>query len=345
MTQSSDPGVPPLPAAAGMSRSYWVPPGGASPGGTAPGTVPGGGSPSGGSGRGRVSPVRLIIVFVAVLAIALGMGALVVFAVQPAARLVPCADPAVECGQPPVTATLPPRSLASSEPLATPAPTIVRPSGTLVLPSAAAASTPRASATPAVATASPSATAAVATAAPSGPSVADLPLPRPASDAGPLRVGQLWTSSDLGYSLEYNGRVWTIADETATRLVLTAGNGAVLLSIEGFSASGASPKALLQQKVQSLGDLVLGLTEETDPARQLPGRPIVGHIQGFGMLMNGTVDTPQGPGANVDAVVLVATDSTISIRVTLVTDDDLRDPAFSVTDAILNSLEWPAAAQ
>ncbi len=336
MTQPPGAGTPPPPTTAGSSRSYWVPPGGASPGAA-------GVSPSGSSGRGRVSPVRLIVVFVAVLAVALGMGALVVFAVQPAARLVPCADPAVECGRPPVAATLPPRNLASNAPLATPAPTIVRPSGTLVIPSAAPSAAP---ASALASSPSPGAApTAAASAAPSSPPVADLPLPLPASDAGALRIGQVWTSRDLGFSLEYNGRVWTIEEETATSLVLTAGNGAVLMSIEGFPASAASPKALLQQKVAALGDTVLGLIEEADPARQLPGRPIVGHRQGFGVLMNGTVDTPQGPSANVDVVILAATDNTISIRVTLVADDDLRDPAFSVGDAILNSLEWPAAGQ
>ena len=319
------------------SRSYWVPPGGsASAGGPAA-------SPGGGSGHGRVSPVRLIVVFVVVLALGLGMGALVVLAVQPAARPAPCAKPSVECGQPPVTATLPPRSNASSAPLATPAPTIVRPSRTAVIPSAAPshAATPAPTSAPASSVAPTAAPTAAVSASPTAPPIAGLPQPLPATDAGALRIGEVWTSSELGFGLEYNGRVWAIERETATSLVLTAGNGAVLLSIEGFPASGASPRALLEEKVQALGDIVLGLTEETDPARQLPGRPIVGHRQGFATLMNGTVNTPQAPSANVDVVVLAATDSTISIRVTLVTDDDLRDPAFSVADAILNSIEWP----
>ena len=108
---------------------------------------------------------------------------------------------------------------------------------------------------------------------------------------------------------------------------------------------GASPKALVQQKVKSLGDVVLGLAEESDPSRQLPGKPIVGHRQGVGVVMNGTINTPQGPAANVDVVVLAATDNQITIRVTIVTDDDLRDAAFSVSDSILNSIQWPADAQ
>ena len=77
----------------------------------------------------------------------------------------------------------------------------------------------------------------------------------------------------------------------------------------------------------------------------MPGTPVVGHRQGFGTVMNGTLSTPQGPGANVDVVVLTATDSTISLRLTVLTTDDLRDPAFSVVDSINNSIQWPADTQ
>ena len=295
-----------------------------------------GGWQGGGTGRGRVSPARLTAVFLLVLVVSLAIGAAVILAVQPAARKPKCPDPAVPCGQPPVAPTLPTLAARSPAPAVTPAPTIVRPSGGLasqsVAPSTVPASTVPASTVP-------------APAAPSVPPLANLPKPQPASHAGPLRVHEVWSSNRLGFSLEYDSRVWEIQDDTATSLVLAAANGNVLVSIEGVEATAASPIALLQQKVNSLGDVILGLTEETDPARQLPGTPIVGHRQGLAVLMNGTINTPQGPAANVDVVVLAATDGRISLRVTLLAADDLRDPAFAVADSILNSIEWPAASQ
>jgi hypothetical protein len=295
-----------------------------------PGTQPG--FPDRGSGRGRVSPVRLVAVFVVVLVIALGVGAAVVLALQPAPKRADCPDPAVQCGRPPIAPTLPPAADAPGDPAATPVPAIVRPSGLPASPSGAPSG---------AATAGPTSGTSPATPA-SAPPIADLPQPVPAGDSAPLRTGATWTSRDLGFGLEYNDRVWEIQEETGSRLVLAAGNGAVLLSVEGFQASGASPKALIQQKIRTLGDAVLGLTEEADPSRQLPGRPIVGHRQGLGALMNGTLDSPQGPSTNVDVVILAATDSSISLRVTLLADDDLRDPAFAAADSILNSIEWPA---
>jgi hypothetical protein len=221
----------------------------------------------------------------------------------------------------------------------------VRPSGSLVISSARPSAAP--SVPPTAATSGSPEPSTPPSAAPSPPPtapIANLPQPRPASDAEPLRSGTVWTSSGLGFRLEYDDELWSVDDEGANRVALSAGRGAVSVLIEGFKAS-SSPKSLIQQKIRSLSDTVLGLTEETDPTRQLPGEPVVGHRQGFGTILNGTINTPQGPSANVDVVILAASDSQISIRVTILTDDDLREPAFSVADSILNSIEWPADAQ
>ena len=349
MTQpSSVPPPPPPPAYGGPppAASGYQPP--APP----PGYVPVrgyGGPPSG----GRVSPTRLIVVFVVVLAIGLAIGAAVVVALQPAAKKPDCPDPSVPCGAPPIAPTLPPIALSSPTPQRTPAATIVRPSGTLVIPSIQPSVGPTVAPTVAPSSttspsAPPSASPSESPTAPPTPSptppAAQLPQPIPASNAGPLRIGETWSSTGMGFELEYDSSLWQVEDESANALTLSAGNGAVLVSIEGFKVS-TSLKSLIQQKVNKLADVILGLTEESDPSRQLPGKPVVGHRQGFGTVMNGTINTPQGPGANVDVVILAATDNTISIRVTVVTVDDLREPAFSVADSILNSISWPADAQ
>jgi hypothetical protein len=289
-------------------------------------------------GHGRASPTRLIVVFVVVLAIGLALGAGVVLALQPGAKQPDCPNPAVPCGQPPVQPTLPPIAQATASPRTTPAPTIVRPSGSPVLPSVAPSVAPSTAPTPVPSTSGQPSTAPSPSA--SIPPVADLPQPRPPSDAEPLRNGAVFSSA-LGYSLEYDSDIWVVEQSKDSGIALSAGRGAVVVIVEGFPASD-SPKQLVRDKVESLSNSILGLTEETDPSRQLPGEPIVGHRQGEGVLMNGTIDQPQGPQANVDVVILAASDEQISIRVTVVASDDLRDAGFAVVDSILNSIQWPS---
>lgn len=344
------PPPPPPPPYGGPPPAYtppppaYVPPAYTPPAGYA--APAGAGQP----GRSHASPTRLITVFVAVLAIALALGAVLVVALQPAARKPDCPDPSLPCGAPPVVPTLQPIAGGSPVAAATPAPTIVRPVGSLVISSAApsvaptaAGTLPTSSATPSFGPSSPASRPPATT--PSAPPIADLPQPRPATNSAPLRVGFVWISSALGFQLEFDDKLWTIENEGPNGVVLSAGRGAVVIIIEGFNASSSSPKSLVQQKVKSLSDVIIGLTEETDPARQLPGTPVVGHRQGFGTVMNGTLNTPQGPGALVDVVILAASDSQISIRATVVTDDGLRDEAFSVADEVLNTIQWPADAQ
>ena len=344
MTQP--PNVPPPPPPPG----YGTPPGYAPP---APTYVPAGYQPPAGyavppgamqPAHGKVSPTRLILVFVIVLAIGLAVGAAVVLAVAPGPKKPDCPDPAVSCGQPPVAPTLPPIANASHPPI-TPAPTIVRPSGSLVVPSArpSVAPTPGiSSATPSGQPSAPATAAPPATAPPaSQPPIANLPQPQQATNADALHTGTVWTSSALGFRLEYDDTIWSVQKTTDSALELSAGQGSVLVVIEGFKAS-SSPKSLVAEKVRAIADQVLGLTEESDPSRQLPGQPVVGHRQGVGSVLNGTIDQPQGPQANVDVVVLAASDNQISIRLTLLTSDDLREAAFAVVDSINNSIEWPS---
>ena len=313
-------------------------------------------------GEGRASPVRLIVVFVAVLAVAVMIAGGVALALDPGPKKADCPVPSNPCGGPPAQPTLPPVANATPTRPATPAPTLVRPSGTLVVSSATPATprptgpaasaspqpTPAASSGP-VASGSPAPTVLATppppppspTPAPSGVPALNLPQPRPASAAAPLHSGRVWSSSELNFQLEYDDGLWLVQSEGSTSLVLSAGNGAVVVAIEGFSATG-SPAQLVQEKLRDLGDQILGLTEETDPTRQLPGVPSVGHHPGVAAVQTGTLNTPQGPGANVDVVVLAATDSTITLRVTVVAVDRVREPAFAVADSLINNILWPS---
>jgi hypothetical protein len=170
-----------------------------------------------------------------------------------------------------------------------------------------------------------------------------LPSPMPRSSAEPLRVGTVWTSTKFGFSLEYDDGLWTVEKEDAGGLILSAGNGALVVFVQGFEARTGPPKQLVQSGVNGLQDLVLGLTEENDPSRQLPGRPIVGYRPGVAALLNGTLNSPQGPTTDVALVVIASTDDTISIRTTVLVNQRVRDRGFQVADGVLNSITWPGS--
>ena len=71
----------------------------------------------------------------------------------------------------------------------------------------------------------------------------------------------------------------------------------------------------------------------------------MGHREGYGVLLTGTLNDPQGPTTPADVVIIAATDSQVSIRVTVVASDDIREPAFSVVDTLINAIEWPTEIQ
>ena len=313
--------------------------------------------PPPGRTSGKASQTRLVTVFVVVMVVVLAVGAALVLAASPGPTKPDCPDPSKPCAPRPVVPTLPPVAAATKAPVATPAPTIVKPSGSLSIPSGSLTPAPSVATSPAAtspAATSPAATspASSATVPPTAPPtiaptvaptsvVANLPRPQAPSNAGPLTIGQTWTSRTLGFQLEYDPG-WTVEDESDTSLVLSAGNGAVVIEISGFPAAKSSSKALVQSQIKALGDRVLGLAPETDPSRELPGQPIVGHRQGTGVILNGTLNSPQGPTDNVDVVILAAADPNVAIRFTVIAVDDVRERAFSVADTVNNSIVWPS---
>src|SRR5262249_15686525 len=146
--------------------------------------------------------------------------------------------------------------------------------------------------------------------------VIQLPQPQAPTNADALRVGKLWTSSKYNFRFEYDDQLWVVEDEADSGIVVSDGNGAVGVGIEGFEP-GSSAKSLIHSKRKSLGDFVLGLTDETDDARTPPGGAIIGHRQGESAVLNGTLNSPQGPGDSVDVVIMATSDGAVAIRVTV----------------------------
>ena len=164
-------------------------------------------------------------------------------------------------------------------------------------------------------------------------------------DAAPaLRLGETWESEDLGFSLDYDPEWWQVAGEgdRSLGLVIPAREGEVTFIIEGASAAEQSPESMLAAQVDALEELVLGLTPEDDTDRLLLGQPIVGYRDGVGGLYGGTLDSPQGPSMDVAVAVLAASDGEISLVVTVVSPEEIREPAFLMADSLLNTLRWPS---
>jgi hypothetical protein len=166
-------------------------------------------------------------------------------------------------------------------------------------------------------------------------------VPQAPSNADALRTGTVWTSSKYNYRLEYDDTLWTVEDQADGGVVLSAGNRAVVVWIEGFSPN-TSTKSLIDSKRNSLSNSVLGLTDETDDSFIPPGTPIIGHRPGDADILTGTLNSPQGPTDPVDVVIMAASDGNVALRVTVLAIDDVRDPAYAVSDQLINTIEWPS---
>ena len=146
-------------------------------------------------------------------------------------------------------------------------------------------------------------------------------------------------------SASYDDKVWTVEQQGATSAELSAGRGALVVLVEGFTSAKGQPTSLVQSGIASLKDVVLGLSEETDPSRLLPGTPAIGYRDGVATVLNGTLSGPQGPTEPVSVVVMAATDGQVSIRVSVLADDAARVQAFQVADSLLNAITWPGEVQ
>jgi hypothetical protein len=108
-------------------------------------------------------------------------------------------------------------------------------------------------------------------------------------------------------------------------------------------AGQATPKQLLERRIDDLRDDVLGLTEDTNPDAVLLG-PSVGYRRGVGGVFGGNVDTPQGPGDPLTVVVMAATDGKATVVMSLVASQTaVSIPAvMSAGDTVMNTFRFPS---
>src|SRR3954470_5766486 len=175
---------------------------------------------------------------------------------------------------------------------------------------------------------------------PTGPSGPSGPSGPPA--APPLVAGTKFVSP-AGYQLEFDSSLWGINDQSDTDVELQVLNDTVtvIVQISSQPAGQASPDQAVADKVDALGGDILGLAEDTKPASQIL-EPSVGYRSGVGAAFSGVTDTPQGPGSPVGVVVMAATDGDQTITFTLITDEQVKKAAFSVTDSLMNTFRFPS---
>jgi hypothetical protein len=274
---------------------------------------------------GPRNPLRLLFVFAVTLGVVLLLVGAAVAAISPHLPHALCPDPTKPCGPPVNGPTLPPFTVgASGAPTAAPSLPHPPPGGATPTPSA---STAAGSAVPSVKSAA-------------APLPQPLPKPIPASSAGPEVGGTVWTSSELGYSFQYDPDLWTIEQQDSSGVLMTAGNGNVALVITGALSQDASVDDALNGEVDRLSQNILGFTRQDDPSLLLPGSPHIGYVPGSGDQYVGTLNSPQGPTVAVDSAIVAATDQRITLLVSLTTVDQLRVPAYQAADSILNTVDW-----
>jgi hypothetical protein len=178
---------------------------------------------------------------------------------------------------------------------------------------------------------------------PTAPCSPDHPCGGPPSEPTQLQHLTFYRSSAFGYQLAYDPQLWTVERSDGQGITLSATSGAFVLRFDAEQASQGTPGALIDGRLGSLRNSILGMAADTDPRDAVLG-PAIGYRPGAAVVQNGTVDTAQGPSVPVAVVVMAATDGGITAAVTVVTDKGAKKQAYQASDAVINSFLWPGEA-
>lgn len=179
---------------------------------------------------------------------------------------------------------------------------------------------PQASLPPVVGAPSPGASAAPTavppTLAPGATATPFVPPPTPISNSPIVLSGEVWQSSTLNYSFEYDPDAWTLQSETDDSAVFNSVRFDAQLVIRATSA-GTSPAELIAQQLGAIDGVMVGRVKDTDDYDALLG-PSIGYVDGEGDVWSGTLlsedGTPVAPGG---VTVLAATDGRLTVAVTV----------------------------
>lgn len=271
------------------------------------------GDPSRGGAQSALTPARLLLVVGTVFGLIVIAGAIAVALLAPPPSPPDCPDPAQACGGPPIVA--PPVGRASPA------------------PGAPAATSP---------TETPGATA---------DAVVAPRLPDPNSP--PLRAGQLFSSAQWSYGVEYED-YWQLEEQAGGVVSLGLGFESVPATVnvrfDSASAAELSPSQMIERLEEGYRSRIQSLAESTaDEDRIL--RPTIGHIPAEGRTYRGTFGN-QGSIQPISLVIIAATDGRLTLAVTVVaTIPDSTFPdgtrvfrvAGYVVDPLLKRFHWQVA--
>jgi hypothetical protein len=114
-------------------------------------------------------------------------------------------------------------------------------------------------------------------------------LPPPTTSTSPvLRNGATWTDTTSGVQIDYDDTLWTLDSTTpAGLMLLTAGQGSIVLRIEVDSASEVDAPNLLSALEQFTAGIFTGVARDSSPANMLL-HPQIGYKDALGEYLVGT---------------------------------------------------------
>ena len=255
-----------------------------------PGYGPPGFGPPGGFGFGpppppapsRLSPAAIMSIFVGVMLSLAVVATIFILANQPAPPVPPC-EPGQVCAPQP---SLPPLAQVTPQPTAAPpssAPTAAPP--TLV---------PGQTPTPFVP-----------------------PTPTPVNDSPAIVSGEVWQSSSMAFSFEYDPDVFSLNNSADDQALFSAVSFDAQVFIHAVPAS-VSPAELIARELSTVDTFMIGRVADTDEYDALLG-PSIGYVRGEGAVYSGTLlgsdGTPVAPGG---VTVLASTDGRLTVAVLVV---------------------------
>jgi len=182
------------------------------------------------------------------------------------------------------------------------------------------------------------------------------PLPTPISNAPPAVSGEVWRSPTLGYSFEYDSKVWRVIDSRDAFVHLAINFrpdlelGPVELQIIGFPGDTTVDSAL-QNVLGQVDTFVIGRAQNTRTYDALLG-PGIGYVRGEGDVYSGTFRNGDGsPGAPAGITIMGATNGHATVvLLVLTTNPDKIFSGMSVqhlgradADQIVKTFLWERA--
>jgi hypothetical protein len=153
-----------------------------------------------------------------------------------------------------------------------------------------------------------------ATLAPGTTATPFVPIATPVSNSPIVVSGEVWQSSALNYSFEYDPSRWSLEDSTDDTAVFYSVRYDAQLVIRAVPAQ-TSPAELIAQQLAILDTLMVGRVKDTDDYDALLG-PSIGYVDGEGDVWSGVLlsqdGTPVAPGG---VAIMAATDGRLTVAI------------------------------